>query len=138
MNEVETIETIQTALQLAPRKSKMIRTPATCDRCGFSVDATTTGVESEKCYRCVDGRMVSDHRWRILVVWDDGEEEYLNRGRSGTTPAVFDDKDEAEGMADFMRRGMERVRSITVVTDIGNRCGACGEPDCGGRCVAGA
>jgi len=52
-------------------------------------------------------------RFAVLVIWKDGEEEYL---REGSRVAVFSARSRAEDQADFMRMGMEdEVQSINVV-----------------------
>lgn len=54
-------------------------------------------------------------KFAILVIWSDGEEEYLHQGL-GTTPAMFTSKQHAREQADFMRIGMEGdCQSINVV-----------------------
>jgi hypothetical protein len=53
--------------------------------------------------------------WAILVVWNDGEEEYLHEGL-GTQAARFSSRIEAQRQADFMKIGMsDETQSISVV-----------------------
>lgn len=53
-------------------------------------------------------------RWLILVVWENGETEYL---KEGDKLAIFYSKTKAEQTRDFMLQGMEEeVQSINVVS----------------------
>lgn len=55
--------------------------------------------------------------YAILVIWPDGEEEYLKTGAKpdGKT-ATFPSRKRADGMRDFMMEGMaDEVQSINVV-----------------------
>jgi hypothetical protein len=52
-------------------------------------------------------------RWQILVVWEDGDEEYLMHG---TRRAIFASREDADKYLEFMYMGMgEGVQSISVV-----------------------
>lgn len=51
-------------------------------------------------------------RWAILVVWDDGEEEYLTDAAGNV--AVFT-KARAKEQVEFMKIGMDEYQSINVV-----------------------
>ncbi len=54
--------------------------------------------------------------YAILVVWKDGNEEYLKEGYSDK-PAIFLSKSSAKEQAEFMYMGMEEeVQSINVVS----------------------
>lgn len=56
-------------------------------------------------------------RFALLVVWKDGEQEFLKEGPSGGPPAHFANRRRAEEMRDFMLEGMsEEVQSINVVS----------------------
>jgi len=51
--------------------------------------------------------------YKILVVWEDGTEEYL---KQGDKDAIFHSKKEATNQKEFMLMGMEdEVQSINVV-----------------------
>jgi len=51
----------------------------------------------------------------VLVVWNDGDEEYLKDGMS-TKPARFTSRQQAKEQADFMKMGMDdECQSINVV-----------------------
>lgn len=53
--------------------------------------------------------------WAILVIWKDGEEEYLHEGL-GTTTARFRSRNDAIEQTKFMKMGMDdEVQSINVV-----------------------
>ncbi len=53
--------------------------------------------------------------WAVLVVWEDGEEEYLHPG-IGDDVAIFRTREEAQEKRDFMWIGMEgECQSINVV-----------------------
>ena len=53
--------------------------------------------------------------WAVLVVWLDGEEEYLHPGMSDDV-AVFRTQEEAQHQRDFMWIGMEgECQSINVM-----------------------
>lgn len=52
-------------------------------------------------------------RYSVLVVWLDGEREYL---KQGSRTAIFSSRSRAEEQRDFMLEGMEEdVQSINVV-----------------------
>ena len=54
-------------------------------------------------------------RWAILVIWNDGEKEYLHEG-VGTSPAKFSSRSEACRQKEFMEIGMDgECQSINVV-----------------------
>jgi hypothetical protein len=51
----------------------------------------------------------------VLVIWEDGEEEYLKEGTS-TRPARFSSRKHAKEQAEFMKMGMDgEYQSINVV-----------------------
>lgn len=53
--------------------------------------------------------------YAILVVWNDGEEEYLHEG-IGKRTAVFPTRESARGQVEFMKMGMsDECQSISVV-----------------------
>jgi len=52
--------------------------------------------------------------FNILVIWDDGQEEFIAEGIEGK-PVVFHSKSAAIEHAEFMRMGMEGFQSISVV-----------------------
>lgn len=53
-------------------------------------------------------------KYKVLVVWNDGEEEYLAQGDKD---AEFATKKEADDMVAFMKIGMEGCQSINVVRE---------------------
>lgn len=54
-------------------------------------------------------------RFAVLVVWKDGEEEYVKQGLSNRV-AVFPSRRRAQEMRDFMLEGMsDEVQSINIV-----------------------
>jgi hypothetical protein len=58
---------------------------------------------------------MAQERWAVLVVWLDGEEEYLHPGTSGDV-AIFPSRERAQEQRDFMWIGMEgECQSINVV-----------------------
>lgn len=53
--------------------------------------------------------------WAILVIWQDGDEEYLKQGMSAI-PAKFSNRNDAIEQTKFMKIGMEgEVQSINIV-----------------------
>jgi hypothetical protein len=53
--------------------------------------------------------------YAVLVVWPNGEQEYLKRGIGGN-PALFHSRKAAELQVNFMKIGMEtECQSISVV-----------------------
>lgn len=57
---------------------------------------------------------VNQMPYKILVVWKNGDEEYLQQGNRD---AIFTSKKAAEDQAEFMRMGVEGTDSIKVVND---------------------
>lgn len=52
-------------------------------------------------------------KFSVLVVWHDGEQEYLKQGEK---IAAFSSSEDAEGWRDFMLEGIaDEVQSINVV-----------------------
>lgn len=54
-------------------------------------------------------------RYAVLVVWTNGDEEYVCKGVNSEKVASFTSKRDAQEMADFMHVGMDKVQSISVV-----------------------
>lgn len=53
--------------------------------------------------------------WAVLVIWEDGTEEYLKAGVSGSV-ARFHSREAANDQADFVRMGIEdECQSVSVV-----------------------
>lgn len=62
--------------------------------------------------------MNKNTRWAILVIWDDGSEEYLKQGVSASAQiARFNNRANAIEQAKFMKMGMDdcECQSINVV-----------------------
>lgn len=51
-------------------------------------------------------------RWKILVVWSNGDEEYVAQGNYD---AVFTSREKAEETAELAKMGMDNYQSISVV-----------------------
>jgi hypothetical protein len=56
-------------------------------------------------------------RYKILVVWKDGTEEYL---KQGDQDAIFLSKRIAEEQKEFMEFGIDDAQSINVVKEVDN------------------
>jgi|HubBroStandDraft_3_1064219.scaffolds.fasta_scaffold173058_3 hypothetical protein len=55
-------------------------------------------------------------RFAVLVVWLNGQQEFLHPGLSTTAIATFRSKFEAQEMADFLLQGIEHeIQAIVVV-----------------------
>ena len=59
---------------------------------------------------------MSRARWAIVVIWLDGEEEYLKAGLGPEKVALFSSHYHAGKMKEFMLEGMsDEVQSINIV-----------------------
>lgn len=51
-------------------------------------------------------------RWKILVVWNNGDEEYVAQG---DVDAIFPSKSHAEENAEMLKMGISDYQSVSVV-----------------------
>lgn len=51
-------------------------------------------------------------RWKILVVWKNGDEEFV---ANGTDDAIFTSKEKAQEVADGFKMGIDDAESVSVV-----------------------
>ena len=59
-----------------------------------------------------NGKRKTRTRWKVLVVWKNGDEEFVAQGDHD---AVFPNKKAAEENAAMLRMGIEGAQSVSVV-----------------------